>query len=377
MNTMTSPRSSIFPRTIWALVIFTCASVAYGTHQALPHPAGLRDLGAVLATAAFVVAFPLAIWRPGSATILIAGLTAAPIEALAPNGSALVVAIASIAVAAGRLERLPGTVISVVIAIAFIAADLAVHSPLAPGASLSVGASLFFTYLGMSGLRRLREEKRRTEELLQEVLANREAQIRAAALDERARLAREIHDVLAHTLSALTIQLEGTRMLVGSETRDGRAVEAVDRAWKLAREGLDETRRAVGALRGDALPGPELLPDLASGFERDSGIPCLLSVEGEAHDLGSDARLALYRTAQEALTNIRKHADASSVSLRLRYLPEWTELTVENQGMARQSSIPGGGYGLNGMRERAELLGGCLEAGPTATGFRVYLRVPA
>jgi signal transduction histidine kinase len=241
-------------------------------------------------------------------------------------------------------------------------------------------SGLFFTYLATTYLRRLRQEKWRAEALLQEVLANREAQVRAAALDERARLAREMHDVLAHTLSALSVQLEGARMLVEQRSPDPEVVGAVDRASRLAREGLVEARRAVGSLRGETLPGPDLLPRLAEDFERDSGVPCRLRLEGQPADLSAEARLALYRTAQEALTNIRKHANPSCVEIVLRYTAEGTELTVEDRASAQKRPdsprLGGGGYGLNGMRERAALLNGKLEAGATPTGFRVRLWIP-
>ncbi len=170
-----------------------------------------------------------------------------------------------------------------------------------------------FAYVAAESFHRLRQEKHRTEALLQEVLAGRDARIQAAALDERARLAREIHDILAHTLSALALQLEGGRLLAQQRPGDPAIVDTVDRASRLAREGLDETRRAVQALRGDALSGPEALPRLAADFERDTGIPCRLSIEGAPLLLSPEACLALYRTAQEALTNTRKHARASDV----------------------------------------------------------------
>jgi signal transduction histidine kinase len=153
-------------------------------------------------------------------------------------------------------------------------------------------------------------------------------------------------------------------------------VAAVERASRLAREGLIEARRAVASLRDESLPGPDLLPHLAEDFERDTGVPCRLHVEGQPRNLAPEARLAIYRAAQEALTNIRKHADATSVDVDLRYTPHGVELTVENQGSARPSPIESGGYGLSGMRERAELLGGTVEAGPTESGFRVCLRLP-
>jgi signal transduction histidine kinase len=205
---------------------------------------------------------------------------------------------------------------------------------------------------------------------------------RAAALGERQRLAREMHDVLAHSLSGLMLQLEGARMLATENPADPRLPEIIERAHHLGKSGLEEARRAIGMLRDDDLPGPEQLATLASQFERDSGIACHLTVTGETRELDSDARLALYRVAQEALTNIRKHARTDRVDIKLAYADGRTSLTVEDfgsggGGLPPVSGNAGGGYGLTGMRERAELLGGSLQAGPTARGFRVELEVPA
>jgi signal transduction histidine kinase len=132
-------------------------------------------------------------------------------------------------------------------------------------------------------------------------------------------------------------------------------------------------------LRGDELPGPERLPALVATFEHDTAIQTSISVTGEERTLDSDARLTLYRTAQEALTNVRKHARADRVEVRLAYEPHGARLTVEDFGAVdvQPASPDGAGYGLTGMRERAELLGGTLAADRTQAGFRVELWVPA
>ncbi|GIJ57492.1 sensor histidine kinase [Virgisporangium aurantiacum] len=225
---------------------------------------------------------------------------------------------------------------------------------------------------------RLAEAQRETKRLLAELEAGQAALAEAAGLAERQRLAREMHDVLAHSLSGLTLQLEGARMLVTDDPTDPRLPVAVDRAHHLARTGLEEARRAIGMLRDDDLPGPERLPALAEQFARDQAVPCDFTVLGEPHPLASQARLALYRVAQEALTNVTRHASPRRVSLRLAYEPTATRLTVEDFA-AGPPVVPSAsdGYGLTGMRERAELLGGTLDAGPTGHGFRVELAVPA
>jgi signal transduction histidine kinase len=215
------------------------------------------------------------------------------------------------------------------------------------------------------------------------------------ALAERQRLAREMHDVLAHSLSGLMLQLEGARMLAKDNPADPRLPEIIERAHHLGKTGLDEARRAIGMLRDDDLPGPEQLKALVEQFERDSGIRCELAISGTEHALDSEASLAIYRVAQEALTNVRKHGRPERVEVALVYASDRTCLTVEDfgpdaagpdaagpdrsepAGAPPEVKLSGGGYGLTGMRERAELLGGSLTAAPTARGFRVELQVPA
>jgi signal transduction histidine kinase len=211
----------------------------------------------------------------------------------------------------------------------------------------------------------------------EELKASRAAESRAAAEAERGRLAREMHDVLAHSLSALALQLESTRLLARDRDTDAEVVRALDGAHHLAAQGLDEVRRAIAAARGDQLPGPERLQDLARAFEQQSGVPVALSVTGEPRELAPDARLAIYRSAQEALTNVRRHSTAERVDVRLDYRQDATVLAVEDHAAGPPPTAPiGGGYGLTGMRERAELLGGTLRAEPTNSGFLVELWLP-
>jgi signal transduction histidine kinase len=219
-----------------------------------------------------------------------------------------------------------------------------------------------------------------------ELQASREAEARTAAAAERGRLAREMHDVLAHSLSALALQLETTRLLARDRGVDPDITQAIDRAHHLAASGLDEARRAIAAERGEELPGPERIGALADAFKEQSGLPVALEVRGEPRELPPEARLAVYRTAQEALTNVRRHAIAERVDVSLDYTPDSTVLVVEDHVDLESHPPPpppaavglnGGGYGLTGMRERAELLGGELLAVPTPTGFRVELRLPA
>lgn len=178
-------------------------------------------------------------------------------------------------------------------------------------------------------------------------------------------------------------------MLAASAPGDARLPEAVERAHRLAKSGLDEARQAIGMLRDDELPGPDRLSELAAEFTAFTGIPCAFSQAGEQRALSPAVRLALYRVAQEALTNVRKHASPDEVDVRLEYREETVTLTVEDTARqpvlvpvpvtvpATAGTAASGGYGLTGMRERAGLLGGTLDAGPTEAGFLVRLRVPA
>jgi signal transduction histidine kinase len=276
---------------------------------------------------------------------------------------------------------LPAKVATPLLLVAFL--GLEVISWIAQRGDISVLAALGALY-GMLYLAfRLAESSRRAERLVAELKQSQAAQARAAGLAERQRLAREMHDVLAHSLSGLMLQLEGARMLMAEDPADPRLPAAINRAHHLSKSGLDEARRAIGLLRDDELPGPERLAALASQFQQDRGIPCRFAVGGTAFDVGSETRLALYRVAQEALTNITKHGCPERVELQLSYDPPAVRLTVEDFGPAKRAaggggsqSSPTGGYGLTGMRERAELLGGTLVTEATATGFRVELTVP-
>jgi signal transduction histidine kinase len=280
------------------------------------------------------VAFPLAAVRPRAVAAALCGLAGIALEAVAPSATAVLMAIVAL-MQASRFEAPVGPGLAVIVTVGYEAAAVAALGSFNLAGLLASASGLVFAYLAASSFRRLRVEKGKTEALLREVLAGRDAQIRAATLDERARIAREIHDILAHTLSALAVQLEGTRLLVEQRPDDPAALAALERASSLARDGLEETRRAVGALRGDALPGAGELPRLAADFERDTGTPCTLTVEGTPVALSPEAHLSLYRTAQEALTNVRKHAAASLVTIRLRYDRGGAELTGEAEGTPR------------------------------------------
>jgi signal transduction histidine kinase len=297
-----------------------------------------------------------------------------------PDGPGFLGGFVTAGLAASRLPRRTGTAAAALILLFFATAAIAGAHRSVMSILLSELGAIAFYRVGLYA-RRLRERTEQSEALLVELEKTRAAQLREATLAERQRLAREMHDVLAHSLSGLVLHLEGARMLA---TRDGvspQLAATIERAHHLAEAGLGEARQAIGMLRDEHLPGPESLPTLAGEFERDSGVPCHLAVSGDPAELGSETRLTLYRIAQEALTNIRKHASPERVELHLGYEPHGTRLTIEDF-TASGAATAGGhaddhGYGVSGMRERAELLGGTLAATSTASGFRVALWVPA
>ena len=216
------------------------------------------------------------------------------------------------------------------------------------------------------------EARGNAQRLLNQERAARAAEAESAALAERARIAREIHDVLAHSLSAQLVHLEAARLLIeGGADRD-QILERVVAARGMARDGLAETRQALSALRGDMTPLEEFLTQLvgtADGAET--------TISGERRPLPAEASQAVRRVAQEALTNVRKHAPGAKIRVWLDYAGDQVTLVVRDSGGSPgELTATGGGYGLLGMRERAELLGGSLDAGPDDEGFVVTLKVP-
>jgi signal transduction histidine kinase len=366
------------------LAIAAIAVVVTGAFNTHPAP-GLRGDHAAVSVAliAFAVGTIIVVrLREASTRVLLpmmaaVVLAAATLVGLQPDGPGFLGVFPAVSVAALRLPTRAAAAVAGV-AVAALAAAWAVgagHRPLIGIVLNEFGVAAFFLLALFA--RRYREANEHAQRLIAELNETRAAQAEAAALAERQRLAREMHDVLAHSLSGLVLNLEGARLLV-ERTGEAEATNAIGRAQRLAKTGLEEARRAIGMLRGDALPGPERLADLAADFEADTGIACTFQSDGDERELSPDGRLTLYRVAQEALTNIRKHATPDRVEVHLEYQPAGTELTVEDHASNGDRPPPGDGtgYGLTGMRERAELLGGGLTAGPISDGFRVALWIP-
>ena len=203
----------------------------------------------------------------------------------------------------------------------------------------------------------------------------------ADVLGERARIAREIHDVLAHSLGALGIQIQAARAVLTDHQDIDRAVEILLTAQRMAADGLTETRRAVHALRSDSRPLDEELSRATATYGERYDVNVTLAIGGTPRLVPPDATVALLRTAQEALVNAAKHAPGQCVAVRLDYGEHEVRLTVVN-GLASDRTGPAGpgtitgGYGLTGMRERLRLLNGTLAAGPGDRQWTVTAELP-
>ncbi|HTU77220.1 MAG TPA: histidine kinase [Solirubrobacteraceae bacterium] len=220
--------------------------------------------------------------------------------------------------------------------------------------------------------RAYRTQTEQAQALLAETRRAQDEAERAAALTERSRIAREIHDVLAHSLSALGIQLQAAEVTLSEHQDVDRALRSLASARRLVDEGLTETRRAVRALRADTPPLPQALAALVDDR------PGALTVSGEPYQLSPAAGLALLRVAQEALTNAAKHAGAQPAAIALEYTDAGVELRVENalaDAAAVEHPHAAGGYGLAGMHERLRLIDGELHAGPVGDRWIVLARV--
>jgi signal transduction histidine kinase len=293
-----------------------------------------------------------------------------------PTGTGGIGLYLGVAYAPLRLPRRAAVAVAAVSVLLFDVV-LALEAPNA-GVFITVvtgGAALFFLF-GLL-LRSEQEQRARADQLVVQLQRSREAEKASAALAERTRISREMHDVLAHTLSALVLQLEA--LAVRAERAADPLAGGLARAHELARGGLVEARQAVSTLRGDVVPGPDVLAELLAQHEAATGTPCTLDVRGEPVPLAPEASLAVYRTVQEALTNARKHAAGAPVHVQLDWRPDGAVVQVHDRGGHEPTALheTGGGHGLSGLAERAALLGGRLHAGPVDDGFHVRLEVPA
>src|SRR6266404_2905940 len=206
----------------------------------------------------------------------------------------------------------------------------------------------------------------------------------SAVMEERRRLAREIHDTLAQAFAGILLHLEAVPETVAAGGQLGSdSVERLARVKHLAKCGLEDARRMLLGLRPKSLEGTELsdvLGQLAERFSRDCGINCIFSATGRRHELAEEIENELYRVAQEALCNVRKHARAGSVVILLNYRSSGVVLTIKDNGQGfaiNQRQAGAQGFGLPTMYERANRLGGKMDINTgLGTGTEIRISVP-
>jgi signal transduction histidine kinase len=257
-----------------------------------------------------------------------------------------------------------------------------VHGSLGQAHGSRPGAMLIFAGAWLVGreARRHRDEMTllRERAVLQE--HEQEERARAAVTAERGRIARELHDVVAHSVSVMVVQAQAGPRLLGDAEQASGAFRSIESS---GREALVELRRLLGVLRtGDEqlAIGPQPgLGSLESLLEqvREAGLPVTLHIEGVPVPLSPGVDLSAYRIVQEALTNALKHADAATADVTIRYGSSRLELEIHDDGAGASQGVNGSGHGLIGMRERVALYGGDLDAGTrNGSGYTVHARLP-
>jgi signal transduction histidine kinase len=278
-------------------------------------------------------------------------------------------------------------VISLVLSVVFVGAGLMS----AASQGMQIGALQFavnlFVFVGIWGLgdrtRTRREVVAQLTARAEEAERSRELAAGLAVADERTRIARELHDVVAHTVSVVVVQAGAGRRIAAKDP--ARAAEALADIEATGRDALEELRRLVGVLRDDGAAGTELAPqprlaeldDLVRRLA-ETGIPVELHRRGSTRQLPPGIEVSAYRIVQEALTNVLKHAGpVSQVDVRLAYAPDTVTVEITDDGMGTAGTIEDRGSGLVGMRERVGLYRGTLHAGPRpAGGFEVVAHLP-
>jgi signal transduction histidine kinase len=248
--------------------------------------------------------------------------------------------------------------------------------------SVTIGTAILFVAV-FAQMRLNEQQARERAEQLTAELEKANVQLAAyatqaeelAMTQERNRLAREIHDSLGHTLTTVNVQIEAARVVMGSDP--DRALDAMNKAQELTQKGLARVRESVAALRESPVRNRPLGEAIASLVRetQSSGIITEFEVTGEPFALEHKVALALYRATQEGLTNVRRHARASRVDVRLDFQQGKVRLEIKDNGVGAAET--NGGFGLLGIRERMQLLGGTLEIQTGAgKGFRLIATVP-
>jgi signal transduction histidine kinase len=340
---------------------------------ALRETGGDHVAGALTAVA---VAAPL-LWRrrrPVAAALAILAAVALQSALLRPeyfpaaDGAALVCAAYAIGAYANPRHAAVGIG---ALAVGEAAHALAFH-PQAVGIAVFAAAAVPWTIGRIAHAQRLLTRTVRARAA--EVERHRALEARAAVTAERMRVARELHDAVAHSLSVMAIQAAGADGIV--ERDPARAAECAELIETVGRDAIAELGRLSGAPKGDPPPSLALVDALAQRA-RDAGLPVEVRVEGNLGHLPAGVDLAGFRIVQEALANVAKHAGRARARVVVRHAGRALELEIDDDGRGTGAATHGTGHGLVGMRERAALYGGTLDAGPRPSGgFAVRARLP-
>jgi signal transduction histidine kinase len=321
------------------------------------------------------------------AAVVIGGIQV--LLSIRPNATdlAIVILLYTLAAYTPRRISVTGLVIcllgSAVAVAQWMPGQLTVLDAIAVGSILFAGPSLIAWVFGDS-MRYRRAYYTSLEDRAARLEAERDAQAQIAAAAERARIARELHDVVAHNVSVMVVQADGASYALGSDP--DRARQALAAIASTGRQALMEMRRMLGVLRHDddgteperaPLPGIGQLDELLEQA-RATGLAVSFTVEGVPQPLPDGAALAAYRIVQESLTNTRKHGGPrATAQVLLRYLEDALLLRVTDDGLGGTAASDGAGHGLTGMRERVAVYGGWVQAGPRpAGGYQVTARLP-
>lgn len=372
------PKRPSLPDTIaptWLVVQLLGTLFVAGTLLTAREPAAWIWACYGVASACWLGFVALASRRPKTAAALLAASATLPaaIVGWAGDSSAIILSV----IALGRLATLTTVSVGAILGIGLLDIVLAVASHLLAGHSLGEaladpGVMLLLVLIGLNR-RQYEVQATQAEALLEQTRVAQAEHARAAALDERTRIAREIHDVLAHSLGALGVQLELAEALLAERSDVDGALTSIRRSRRLAADGLVEARNAVTALRRDVLPLADALASAAATHARDHRVTVDFAADGEPRPLPSAVVVALVGIAREALTNAGKHAPGEDIRVRLSYEPGAVKLDVRNA--RTEFTRTGEGFGLAGMRERLALAGGTLTSGPEDGHWRVLAEV--
>jgi len=304
-----------------------------------------------------------------------------------PGGSLLAPLVLLYTIAAYRPRRtsVPGLLISLagawVVVVVRLGSSVAGLNLILLAVVVSSGTALVAWVLGDS-MRYRRAYLKALEDRAARLERERGTQAQIAAAAERARIARELHDVIAHNVSVMVVQADGAGYALRTEPeRAGQALAAIAQT---GRQALTEMRRLLGVLRsGDEQAGLAPVPGLEQIRElidqaRDAGMSVSLTMFGAPRPLSEGAELAAYRVVQESLTNTRKHGGlAAAATVTMTYEPDGLLLQMTDDGLGAAAALDEVGHGLTGMRERIEMYGGTVQAGPLpAGGYEVTARLP-